>query len=164
MITLRELKIDDMELIRKWRNMCLSTLRTSFPLTKEQQEEWYINEICNRNSRTRFWGIEANDELIGYGGIENIQWENRIGEVSLLINPDKQHMGYGKEAAHAIIKQAFSTINLHTVFAECYADNFATHFWDDIFADGYKTVMPNRKFSGGKYVHSIYYSVSNPHA
>jgi RimJ/RimL family protein N-acetyltransferase len=162
---LRVLSIEDMEPIRQWRNQCLSTLRTPFPLTKEQQEQWYRDEICNRASRSRFWGVTGEEHLlVGYGGIENIQWENRIGEISLLINPAEQGRKYGTRAARAIIDQAFNQLNLDTVYAECYQNNPAVRFWDNVFATGYRTMLPNRKYSDGDYVNSIYYSLSQPWA
>jgi RimJ/RimL family protein N-acetyltransferase len=157
---LRVLSIEDMEPIRQWRNQCLSTLRTPFPLTKEQQEQWYRDEICNRASRSRFWGIVEGWELVGYGGIENIQWENRIGEISLLINPEKHGQKYGTKAARTIIDQAFYELNLYTVYAECYVNNPAVGFWDMIFKGQYKTRLPNRKYYNGSYFDSYYYSWS----
>jgi RimJ/RimL family protein N-acetyltransferase len=161
-MNLRALELSDMEYIRQWRNQCLDTLRTPFPLTKEQQEDWYRNEICNRQSRSRFWAITENGSLIGYGGIENIQWENSIGEISLLINPKYQGQGYGKQAAVEIITQAFNRLNLHTVFGEVYVTNPAMGFWVAITDayKGYKTLLPNRKYLDGKHWDSLYFSVS----
>ena len=161
-MNLRALELDDMEYIRQWRNQCLDTLRTPFPLTKEQQEDWYRNEICNRQSRSRFWAITEKGSLIGYGGIENIQWENSIGEISLLINPKYHGQGYGKQAAIEIITQAFNRLNLHTVFGEVYVTNPAMGFWVTITEayNGYKSLLPNRKYLDGKYWDSLYFSVS----
>jgi RimJ/RimL family protein N-acetyltransferase len=161
-MNLRALELDDMEPIRQWRNQCLDTLRTPFPLTKEQQEDWYRNEICNRQSRSRFWGIVENNSLIGYGGIENIQWENSIGEISLLINPKYHGQGYGKQAAIEIISQAFGRLNLKTVYGEVYASNPAVKFWEHIteLYNGYTTILPNRKYVYGGYHNSVYFSVS----
>lgn len=165
-MNLRALTIEDMEPIRKWRNECLDTLRTPFPLTKEQQEDWYKNEICNRNSRSRFWAIDEaffsgqDPFLIGYGGIENIQWENRIGEISLLINPERKNHGHGSKAARFIIGEAFERLNLLTVYAECYANNPAIKFWAKIFGNQTPVVLPNRKYCNGQYYDSFYFSMS----
>ena len=149
---LRALELADMEHIRKWRNESLDTLRTPFPLTKEQQEDWYRNEICNRNSRSRFWAITDDEalrpslELVGYGGIENIQWENRIGEISLLIDPKARGQGFGKQAAVMIIDEAFKRMNLETVYGEVYLNNPAVKFWEAITAiyQGDTIILPNR--------------------
>ena len=165
-----------MEIIRQWRNEDISWLRTPFKLTKEQQEKWYYDKICDRKSDVRFWGIEEQEiihneidsvvkpwELIGYGGIENIQWENSIGEISLLISPKHRNKGKGKTAAIKIIREAFDNINLHTVFAECYETNKSIKFWDDIFRGCYQTVLPCKKYSNGIYYNSIYYSMESKH-
>lgn len=160
---LLELCLEDMEPIRTWRNAALETLRTPFPLTKEQQEEWYKNEICNRNSKSRFFAIVDNGLLVGYGGVENVQWENSIGEISLLISPDARKKGFGFQSALDIINYAFDNLNLHTVFAECYSNNTAVNFWHKVFAhyQNYtEVVLPNRKYCNGKYYDSMYFSVS----
>ncbi len=160
---LKPLSIDDMVPIREWRNQVLETLRTPIALTKEQQEDWYRNEICNRNSRSRFFGIWHDDILSGYGGIENIQWENSIGEISLLISPFARKEGLGFWSALEIINHGFNNLNLHTIFAECYSNNTAVNFWHKVFAQylNYsEVVLPERKYYGGKYYDSMYFSVS----
>ena len=169
---LRPLCLEDMEQIREWRNEVLETLRTPIALTKEQQEDWYRREICDSNSRSRFFGITYKStnlsgdywvELIGYGGIENIQWENRIGEISLLIAPDHRKAGTGFNSAIEILNYAVDNLNLHTVYAECYCNNSAVNFWHKVFAQfpNYtEVVLPNRKYWGGMYVSSMYFSVS----
>jgi RimJ/RimL family protein N-acetyltransferase len=162
LVSLRALELGDMEKIRSWRNECLDTLRTPFHLTKEQQEDWYKTEICNRNSRSRFWGITSNEKLVGYGGIENIQWENGVGEISLLISPNEQAQGYGYSAAVCILKEAFDRLNLNTVFGECYVNNTATRFWKRLTEEynGTIAMLPKRKYCNGMYFDSLYFSVS----
>jgi len=94
-------------------------------LTKEQQQDYYRNVICDRRGTTRYWGLHDLDivtfremlgdpekgkvrtqfgnSLIGYGGIENIEWENRHGEISIIIAPEyRGSTGYG-EAHHMAI-------------------------------------------------------------
>ena len=163
---LRALRTSDMGAILEWRNSCLPTLRTSFPLTYEQQCDWYKNEICNRGARTRFWAIveelDGTDCLVGYGGIENIQWENSIGEISLLIDPCCHGHGYGTWAANEIIETAFDELGLFTVYAECYENNPAVGFWRKVFSKyhGTEAILPNRKYCGGRYHASRYFSAS----
>jgi RimJ/RimL family protein N-acetyltransferase len=161
---LRALDVGDMEHIRLWRNESLDTLRTPFPLTKEQQEDWYRSEVCDRRSRSRFFAIEdGSNILVGYGGIENIQWENSIGEISLLISPRYRGKSMGTLAASEILREAFWGMNLHTVYAECYSNNKAVGFWRRIFVrdwGGSETILPNRKYCQGQYFDSHYFSAS----
>jgi len=174
----RPLARDDVEQIRLWRNEVPETLRTSFPLTAEQQEDYYLNVICDRFGRTRYWGIWNEKEkspawyseqtgmvrtaslLIGYGGIENIQWENRLGEISILIGSEYRGKGCGKWAVKEILKRAFQQLNLENVFGECFFCSSAVDFWKkmiDLYS-GLAAKLPGRKYWDGKYWDSLYFN------
>lgn len=151
---------EDCEKIRLWRNEQMIHLRTPFLLTKEMQEDFYRDVVCNRNSPHRYWGV-VDKNLIGITGITNIQWENSIGEISLLIDPKQQKKGYGEKAVELALDKAFNYLNLKTVCGECYASNPAKEFWIKIRDKykGFSKCLPNRKFWKGKYYHSIYFSI-----
>lgn len=168
------LSADDMEPIRKWRNAGLQhTLRTPYLLTAEQQMEWYKNEICNRESHTRYWAIRIDMEvkgyeaqpptipvLLGYGGIERIEWENSRGEISLLIRPDQQRQGHGSWAAGEFLRRAFEYLNLNSVYGECYTCSPAIPFWEKMVDgwNGTKTVHPDAKYHDGLYYPSMFFT------
>ena len=165
MIEWKELSSEDAEQIRIWRNQSLKALRTPYPLTKEQQEDWYIGTVCDRGANSRWFGLWSLNELVGYTGIENISWENRIGEISLLIGPDYQKQGFGRDAVDLILTYAFDELNLNCVFGECYDSNEnAIKFWRKITEqrDGYTTALPCRKYTNGKYASSLYFSIEKP--
>jgi RimJ/RimL family protein N-acetyltransferase len=173
----KPLSLADMEQIRQWRNEVPETLRTPFLLTQEQQEDYYRITICDRRSTTRYWGfwdqvrgpdvatppyshpteVEA---FIGYGGIENIEWENRCGEISVLIAPDFRGKGYGEEAVGEILRRAFCELNLENVHGECYYSSPAEKFWEKLILKymAYKTMLPSRKFCAGRYYDSLYFN------
>jgi RimJ/RimL family protein N-acetyltransferase len=184
-ITLRPLSATDMEQVRLWRNAAPETLRTPFMLTAEQQQDYYRTVICDRRSTTRYWGFHdilpikyppeesgikmmpwdpsyscKLDTLVGYGGIENIQWESSTGEISVLIGPDYQGKGYGRAAVDAILDQAFNHLNLETVWGECYHCCEAVTFWEKLVQErgGYLTQLPMRKYWNGAYWHSTYFT------
>lgn len=175
---LEPLTREDMEQIRVWRHGVPETLRTPYMLTKEMQEDYYENVICNRNSTTRYWALKDNivtgDNwpdiaigranclhpvetmlLIGYGGIENISWENRIGEISLLIAPDYRGKGYGREAVRIFLDQAFNYLNLEYVHGECYGCG-PWKFWQKQVKEylGNGTIFGHCKYWAGRYYQS----------
>lgn len=182
---LEALTLDQCQQVRLWRNDALETLRTPYPLTQEQQEAFYRDVVCNRNSHHRYWAVVSvntfgdNDEQLFYGmvGITNIQWENRIGEISLIIDPDRRGKGEGEVAVDLLLNKAFNYLNLQTVFGECYRCNPAWKFWREIankYADkeAYRSLtakeetivshymlLPNRKYFNGKYWMSVYFSI-----
>ena len=170
----------DMDRIRGWRDEAGETLRTPYLLTKEMQQDYYRNVICNRDSRTRYWAfvepVAADDDnedwerdyfydLIGYGGLENIEWENSRAEISLLIAPDRQCRGYGREAVGIILDQAFKHLNLHSVHGECY-ECAAVEFWQKMVAIYEKlpgirsmiNIVPHTKYWKGQYYDSFYFT------
>lgn len=151
--------IDDCLKVAVWRNKDISGLRTPYRLTEKQQVKFYHDVVC-QSSNHRYWSI-VNPELIGFGGITNVQWENRIGEISLIINPKCQKEGFGKQAADLLLYEAFNCLNLKTVFGECYHNNPALSFWEKITKkyNGYITTLPSRKYWDGKYWDATYFSI-----
>lgn len=161
MLQIRPINRKDLPFIVKERSMVMETLRTPFMLNNDQQIEYYERVLCDRNSDTRYWIFQENNKAVGYGGIENIQWENSIAEISLLIFNQYQKKGYGKRAVDTILDQAFNYIGLENVFGECYyCGNVG--FWDKIIEkkNGYKTILPNRKYYNGQYYSSLYFNIN----
>lgn len=181
MIELRPLTLADMQTIRVWRDGCRETLRTPYMLTEPMQEQYYRDVICNRDSRTRYWALSDstapiawdNDfrplprwDLVGYGGLENISWENGNAEISLLIGPEYRGRGYGRKAVLLFLREAFERMRLHSVYGECYKCG-PWQFWEKMFGHypesdirvmGNTTWLLDRKFWDGKYWPSFYFT------
>lgn len=158
---LRALKRIDLEKLREWRNEDSSYLRTPFFLTEKMQEDWYNKVVSDRSSKFRFYGITESDKLIGYGGFE-IQWENRLGELALVIGKPSQQLGYGTKAVKLLINVAFDELNLETIQVECYQNNPHKSFWMKIgeLYKAHKTIIPRRKFRNGEYHSSDFYTIT----
>lgn len=181
---------DDCEQVRLWRNnQCLETLRTPYPLTKEMQEDFYRDVVCNRKSPHRYWGIwrQTGDDygpedstfdkvcghipppdsenitsFLGMGGLTNIEWENSQAEISLIINPALQRQGHGGEAVRLILDQAFNYMGLQLVYGECYMCNPANEFWRAIAVsyDGTALRLSKGKFWNGQHCGTLYFNVN----
>jgi len=184
---LTALTLSDLKQVRLWRNESLVSLRTSFPLTQEMQADFYANVVCNRSANARYWAIwgdvkipymqktilpdgtkefypsEANQCcLIGMCGLENISWENRNAEISIIIDPDMTEKGYGAQAVDMLLEQGFNHLNLENIFGECYYCNPALLFWRKI-SEKYKAEearLPYRKYWNGKYYDSLYFNIN----
>ena len=158
---LKPLTLSDVEQVRQWRNESLSSLRTPFLLTTEQQEQFYRNVICDRQANARYWGIhDAVHNFIGMVGLENISWENRNAEISIILNPEVQGNGHGSQAVELLLNQGFDYLNLENIFGECYLSNPAVKFWEKNIEkySGTKTILPNRKYWEGEYWDSLYFN------
>lgn len=68
--------------------------------------EWIRFSVCLRD----------NDEVIGFVGIADIDYQHRFGESeSELVNPVYRGAGYGSEAKHLLFDYAFNTLGLHVL-------------------------------------------------
>jgi RimJ/RimL family protein N-acetyltransferase len=183
---LKELTLENCEQVRQWRNNCLESLRTPFPLTKEMQERFYHDIVCDRNARARYWGIHEEMNIpfskdflekiiprpekdyyediliIGMVGLENIELENRRGEISIILNPDCRGKGYGEQAVDLLLEQGFMYLNLDNIWGEVYSCNKATAFWAKILKkyNGSSAILPNTKYWYRKYCYSTFFNIA----
>lgn len=145
----------DCEIVRGWRMDLLPYLRTPIRLTEEQQRDFYHNVVCDRRAPHRYFSMrkpsEPRGELLAFGGLTNIEWENGHAEISLVTNPERRGEGIGRAAVDALLHEAFRRLRLQTVFGEVYLFNPACDFWKKILREykGDSVCVPRRKFFKG---------------
>lgn len=87
------IRIDDLQLIRKWRNEQIKFLRQENLLTEEDQKLYFENVIqpsfTQSNPDIILFSFIENSKLIGYGGFVNINWNDKISEISFLIETNR---------------------------------------------------------------------------
>lgn len=178
-VKLGDLNMQQCEEVRQWRNKLEGVLRTPFFLTDKMQQDFYNNVVSNRNSNNRFWGVYVTEsldnsfavdtktiamrrvnEFIGMIGFVGIEWENRLAEISMIINPQLHSKGIGKKAFSLLLENGFNHLNLNNIYGEVYLCNPAVEFWVKELAkyNGRHTTLPNRKYFEGKYYDSIYFN------
>jgi hypothetical protein len=149
--------------VATWRNETLNALRTPYGLTNEQQADFYHNVVCDGKANARYWGIHAEVEIefidkwsseriakatrkgsliIGMAGIENIEWENRRGEISMILDPSNRGNGFGDEAFTLLLSKGFYELNLENI------NKYG----------GQHALFPNMKFWAGKYWRGLYFN------
>ena len=150
----------DVERVRHWRNNALETLRTPYLISEEMQANFY-DSLQNRESRNRYWSIYDNDELIGFGGLTGIEWENGLAEISLIMGAKFRGKGLGRRAVALILDTGFGNMGLKTIYGECYECNSAVDFWGAITKDhgGYITTIPRRKLWQGQLYDALHFSM-----
>ena len=150
----------DVERVRHWRNNALETLRTPYLISEEMQANFY-DSLQNRESRNRYWSIYDNDELIGFGGLTGIEWENGLAEISLIMGAKYRGKGLGRRAVALILDTGFGNMGLKTIYGECYECNSAVDFWGAITKEhgGYITTIPRRKMWQGQLYDALHFSM-----
>ena len=91
LIYLRAVNYSDIESIRHWRNSQIDVLRQASLITCEEQERYFSEQIwpdkLSPYPKQVLLAIEKNYELIGYGGLVNLNWQDQRAEVSFLLSP-----------------------------------------------------------------------------
>ena len=99
---------EDMLVIKQWRNEQMNILRQNHVLTDEDQLRYFSSVILpsfsNPTTRIILFSFFWNEELIGYGGLTNLDWVNKRAEISYLVKTDRS-----KEANIEQYKEDFST-------------------------------------------------------
>lgn len=153
MIYLDTLTREDMPKIVEWRNKNPEGARTPHLLNLDMQLKFYDEEICNRDSKHRYWAVRekqadfvpadgGGDELywdetvlIGLSGITNIEWENSRGEIALLIDPEQRGNGYGRQSLFRTITEGFNNLGLEDIYGKVYECNQSLGFWQAMQTD-----------------------------
>lgn len=174
---LKVLSYPDVEQARIWRNDNLSMNRTPYLLTSEMQGEFFQEQVCNRQANARYWGIWEEEKttikmlrpmkdvivnfplFIGMGEI-SMQWENRLGEIGLIMHPE--HLDKAEESVDLILEQGFNNLNLENIFGECYYCSSYMNIWERACKKykGTDAQLPNRKFWQGEYCASLYFNIN----
>ncbi|MDZ7846859.1 MAG: GNAT family N-acetyltransferase [Owenweeksia sp.] len=84
--------------IMEWRNEQIYHLRQPEPLTKEKQD-WYFENVVSalfeqEQPNQILFSFLKDDECIGYGGLVHINWIDKHGEISFVMNTELQRDFY----------------------------------------------------------------------
>lgn len=120
---------NDIMPIRDWRNLQIDVLRQNESLTKEQQVNYFTSEIfpsfIKTDPKQILLSFFYKNELIGYGGLVHISWQDKRGELSFLTNPSRhQNKIYEDDFTSFIllIKQlAFDDLGFNRIHGETFA-------------------------------------------
>jgi len=116
-------------MLKDWRNSQMDVLRQWRPLTENNQDEWF-QQISRDNNQVIFSLMAKDDQkncmfLIGYCGITNIDFRNRRGEISFLVNPvrvkdEKLYRQDLLSALYMLCEYGFGRLNLNKLFTETF--------------------------------------------
>lgn len=155
-VILRPMEKGDLERCRRWMNdpevRCF--LKSNFPYTMEDEEEWF--ERARKDQNSRHFAIVAVDGetpvLIGNIGLAGINWKNGTATTGTVIG-EKEYWskGYGTEAKMLLLYHAFYELGLRKINSSVWEFNSRSLKYSDNC--GYKEEGRKRKqlYRGGQY-------------
>ena len=156
--------MDDALPIMNWRNEQISALRQSQPLVESEQLRYFRNVVCSGFGKQKpeqiLLRFTHRDALIGYGGLVHINWPDRIGEVSFLLETErtKDIRNYGMECSiflQLLKKCAFENLDFNKIDTESYSHR-PWHVMS-VEAAGFRRekVLPDQTTVNGKLVDAV---------
>ncbi|GGH33077.1 GNAT family N-acetyltransferase [Paenibacillus segetis] len=121
----------DMLAIKQWRNEQIDVLRQSQLLTNEDQMLYFSHIIMpsftDQATRIMLFSFLLNEELIGYGGLTNLDWINKRAEISYLLKTERsreantdQYTADFSAFLSLIQKIAFDDLELNRLYTETF--------------------------------------------
>lgn len=157
---IRKITKEDLPLRVKWMNhpKVYPNMNYVIPILMENTYKWY-EKIINNPNRFDAAFIDDNGQLIGFGGLTNIDKEVAKAEFYLFLGPDYQHKGLGTIAASILCRYGFDILLLHKIFLFANASNIpACHTYEKI---GFKLegVHRQEKIIDKRYEDRLYYGM-----
>jgi RimJ/RimL family protein N-acetyltransferase len=157
-----------LQTLKRWRNLQINVLRQFKPLTDCDQERWF--ESLQHDSKQVIFGIITFEEslkkptFIGYCGITNIDFKDKRGEISFLVDPhrttnEKMYRDDFLSVLEMLSRYGFEELNLNKLFTETFS--FRDSHIKILEEFGFKRegTLRNHHFTNGQYFDSIIHSI-----
>ena len=127
--SIKPIEHSEIEQIRIWRNAQMDVLRQKISISYEEQISYFEKNIWPLFEEIQpnqiIFSFYKKDELIGYGGLVHISWEDKRSELSFLLNPSYTQSDdlYGELFGSFITlvkKVVFEDLKFHKLFTETY--------------------------------------------
>lgn len=162
------LRYEDRFSIMEWRNEQIYHLRQARPLTEEDQQRYFDNVVSklydNPKPEQILFSYLENGVCIGYGGLVHINWIDRNGEISFIMDTklEKEHFAeHWSNYLKMLKKVAFEDLKLHKMYT--YAFDLRPHLYPIFEAEGFirEATLKDHCFYNGVYKNVIIHSLIN---
>lgn len=126
--SLRPISWTDRVAIRTWRNSQITVLRQIEPLSEADQDQYFLKTVLKQFQQEHpaqfMFAFLHEDQLIGYGALVHIHWDDRRAEVSFLTDPGRlEPTTFASDWSTylEILKPVAKRLGLHKLTTETYS-------------------------------------------
>jgi len=162
------LRYEDRFSIMKWRNEQIYHLRQARPLTEDDQQ-WYFDNVVaklydNPKPDQILFSYLEKGVCIGYGGLVHINWIDRNGEISFIMDTQLESEHFAEHWSNylTMLKAvAFDDLGLHKIYT--YAFDLRPHLYTMLEANGFQreATLKEHCFFNGEYKDVVIHSIWN---
>lgn len=162
------LRYEDRFSIMKWRNEQIYHLRQARPLTEDDQQRYFDNVVSKLYDNPKpdqiLFSYMEKGVCIGYGGLVHINWIDRNGEISFIMDTklEAEHFAEHWSNYLTMLKSvAFDDLGLHKIYT--YAFDLRPHLYTMLEANGYKreATLKEHCLFNGEYKDVVLHSLWN---
>ncbi len=162
------LRYEDRFSIMKWRNEQIYHLRQARPLAEDDQQRYFDNVVSKLYDNPKpdqiLFSYLEKGVCIGYGGLVHINWIDRNGEISFIMDTqlEKEHFAEHWSNYLTMLKAvAFDDLGLHKIYT--YAFDLRPHLYTMLEANGYKreATLKEHCLFNGEYKDVVLHSLWN---
>ena len=126
-VVLRPLEREDLSLLAAWRNnpQARPHFFNPYPITISGQDKWYDAYLARRDALVFIIQDKQDNRSLGSIGLDHIDHLNQSAEYGrvLIVDADDRQQGYALDASIALLRYAFTELNLNRIYLEVFADN-----------------------------------------
>lgn len=119
-ITLHPITPDEWERVKPWRldAEAVPQFRTSDDTDAAQREPFPLEDGPHR-----YYAVRIRDAFLGLAGLINLTAQPGLGDLALALAPDYRSLAYVRPILNAVIREAFTALDLQVVQGCCFRDN-----------------------------------------
>ena len=169
-ISLVPIRLEDRYDIMKWRNEQIYHLRQNKPLTKDDQDKYFTNNVAKLFDQEKpkqiLFSYLREEQCIGYGGLVHINWVDRNAELSFIMNTSLERENFEFHwfnYLNLILDVAFTQLNLHKIYT--YALDLRPHLYPIFLEKGFtqEAILKEHAFFDNRFVDVVIHSKLNFH-
>lgn len=152
--------------LKDWRNAQMSVLRQYAPLTDEHQKRWlaFVKGDKNQILFSLYAREGAKEHYIGYCGITHIDYRNKRGEISFIVDPKRAakstaYRGDFIAVLAMLSRYGFGEIGLHKLFTDTFEYRNAHIRILEYFGFKKEGTLRHHYFGEGVYFNSFIHSL-----
>lgn len=166
--SIEPLRYEDRFLIMKWRNEQIYHLRQERPLTEVDQQLYFDNVVSKLYDNPKpdqiLFSYLDKGVCIGYGGLVHINWIDRNGEISFIMNTQLEAEQFAEHWSNylSMLKiVAFDDLGLHKIYT--YAFDLRPHLYTMLEENGFtqEATLKEHCLFNGVYKDVVLHSIWN---
>lgn len=134
------------------------TMFFDLPASVINTEKWYNNTREN-SKRIDFTFVNNEDDIIAMGGFTDISSIHKNAEFYVMVNPEMQGKGIGKQVSIWMYNYAFSVLDLNKIFLYTNDDNIAAFSIYEKAGFQLEGVLRNHKWKNNKFQNRRFYGL-----